>query len=156
MRGENIRAADGAIITAGSSPHARGKPGSSEETPAGRGLIPACAGKTPRADSVACLSWAHPRMRGENRLNRGVSKCSMGSSPHARGKLRETEIALQAPRLIPACAGKTFRRHCSKHRHKAHPRMRGENVDEVWARFRRAGSSPHARGKQCSKRVVRP
>ena len=50
----------------GSSPHARGKRGKHRFSRAGKGLIPACAGKTHLLTPVTRLYWAHPRMRGEN------------------------------------------------------------------------------------------
>ena len=50
--------------------------------------------------------------------------------------------------LIPACAGKTAMRGVESEARGAHPRMRGENFKGEDREIVRAGSSPHARGKQ--------
>ena len=90
-------------------------------------LIPACAGKT-TASTVASDGRA-------------------GSSPHARGKLRQAGRRPQRERLIPACAGKTNQHGAPISRHWAHPRMRGENAKQTAEKINDVGSSPHARGK---------
>ena len=90
-------------------------------------------------------------MRGENRLLRFVRTRSLGSSPHARGKLSDYLFLFNANGLIPACAGKTY---VAKHLARAvwaHPRMRGENLQGDKNYIGGWGSSPHARGKPVSK-----
>ena len=52
--------------TEGSSPHARGKRQGWLVGVILRGLIPACAGKTPADTALIAAVAAHPRMRGEN------------------------------------------------------------------------------------------
>ena len=74
------------------------------------GLIPARAGKTER-EHGRCLSvWAHPRAGGENRLSGLGASLSVGSSPRGRGKHSEVQASPLCVRLIPARAGKTYRR----------------------------------------------
>ena len=128
MRGENIPASCKAVTISGSSPHARGKLVRSWATLASSGLIPACAGKTSFMLSAVNRSWAHPRMRGENRWKPVMVSLLRGSSPHARGKLAPRFQPDFVCGLIPACAGKTLTVSATASRHGAHPRMRGENV----------------------------
>ena len=84
--GENLPLARGKRHSHGSSPRVRGK----QEGPAmGKqtvGLIPACAGKTPRVPCSHLMCPAHPRVCGENinGLIQGIK--NMGSSPRVRGK----------------------------------------------------------------------
>ena len=107
MRGENRRGGKAHYAENGSSPHARGKPGSRFPAISCQGLIPACAGKTTTGLSLQPPAWAHPRMRGENCDFAGLSGLESGSSPHARGKRNRQHTVSTARRLIPACAGKT-------------------------------------------------
>ena len=71
------------------------------------GLIPAHAGKTLSAPSLACKPRAHPRSRGENPGGVPVYSTWEGSSPLTRGKLILFSNLMFCLRLIPAHAGKT-------------------------------------------------
>ena len=66
--GENL--CDGATypVVQGSSPRVRGKPARPARSRRARGLIPACAGKTPGVWRRPPGGGAHPRVCGENRL----------------------------------------------------------------------------------------
>ena len=67
MCGENqgIGDLDGGL--SGSSPRVRGKHTAGALDLAGKGLIPACAGKTSVSSRGELPNWAHPRVCGENR-----------------------------------------------------------------------------------------
>ena len=91
---------------------------------------------------------AHPRMRGENRDRIPRVFHFWGSSPHARGKLLGLRLRGRWFGLIPACAGKTVKPRRTRCSHRAHPRMRGENVQPGGNERPTSGSSPHARGKR--------
>ena len=70
-----------------------------------------------------------------------------GSSPLTRGK-QKLELAFKKRgRLIPAHAGKTWRRESADAPHRAHPRSRGENVSAGTSLSSMMGSSPLTRGK---------
>ena len=71
-----------------------------------------------------------------------------GSSPRVRGKRTSMCQGQASGRLIPACAGKTisFAGSCAPPR--AHPRVCGENADELAHMSEGEGSSPRVRGKQ--------
>ena len=111
------------------------------------GLIPAHAGKTSRNPFVQAARRAHPRSRGEN-LVVSLEECvPVGSSPLTRGK-RQQDVAVQdLEGLIPAHAGKTIHIPPSRRIRGAHPRSRGENLEDNWEVLEADGSSPLTRGK---------
>ena len=111
--------------TRGSSPLARGLRMTEEENNEADGIIPARAGFT---RSRSCASGAgrdHPRSRGVYGIPEDAIPEPDGSSPLARGLLREPDH--QSPRrgIIPARAG--FTRTGSRRSSRAtdHPRSRG-------------------------------
>ena len=107
MRGEHAAGAPPGPECWGSSPHARGAQSASHGVAHEQGIIPACAGSTPRRCRARRRRGDHPRMRGEH-LRSDMDKIkTMGSSPHARGALRRLERVALAPGIIPACAGST-------------------------------------------------
>ena len=125
--GENALVACFTTLSRGSSPRVRGKRRDNLRRYQERGLIPACAGKTPPpAGSLGHYG---------------------GSSPRVRGKPRQFGAAIRRGGLIPACAGKTLGARGSRLTSTAHPRVCGENK-LIWRRgFKRRGSSPRVRGK---------
>ena len=111
----------------GSSPRVRGK---RERLPIlldGRGLIPACAGKTMTWRTICAPARAHPRVCGENGGPGHERDLAQGSSPRVRGKPRRRDPQPVDRRLIPACAGKTATPMILPHGGRAHPRVCGEN-----------------------------
>ena len=131
----------------GSSPRVRGKQAHRESNAHEPGLIPACAGKTSRARTLEYLTWAHPRVCGENGLAYGTPVLRLGSSPRVRGKPHDARRARGASGLIPACAGKTPSSPRSSGAGEAHPRVCGENRGGWGGRRAQRGSSPRVRGK---------
>ena len=75
-----------------------------------RGLIPAHAGKTAWRGFLVVFGEAHPRSRGENHELRPLPLSFVGSSPLTRGKPTPAVNRGDLTRLIPAHAGKTYRR----------------------------------------------
>ena len=141
--------------TSGSSPLTRGKPWSPKSRRAGRGIIPAHAGKTLASLNLAPAWWDHPRSRGENSDHCAPTLRVLGSSPLTRGKRGEDAPALITQGIIPAHAGKTT---CPPIRWWSppdHPRSRGENISSTLSTSPPGGSSPLTRGKQREK-VGRP
>ena len=106
-RGENCDHEARFHRSLGSSPLTRGKLRLGHDGRAGRGLIPAHAGKTSMSSWISMVSPAHPRSRGENRKSRIVCFTRSGSSPLTRGKLFRVLDGEYAFGLIPAHAGKT-------------------------------------------------
>ena len=105
--GENVFTKSHAEDQRGSSPRVRGKPSIRLTSSFTRGLIPACAGKTPAWTAHPRHCRAHPRVCGENRKRFTVKQVFTGSSPRVRGKRFGGESITFMGRLIPACAGKT-------------------------------------------------
>ena len=105
--GENLPPPYTLTLEAGSSPRVRGKRVRVHARVLVFGLIPACAGKT----KSYCRTWrlvgAHPRVCGENELERRHLHTIPGSSPRVRGKhCFDNNLSVRSG-LIPACAGKT-------------------------------------------------
>ena len=146
-RGENPTAAATSTRPKGSSPLTRGKPGRIRARRRGTRLIPAHAGKTPGGDTGVKFAAAHPRSRGENsRLGAGIT-WTRGSSPLTRGKRELLGCGRVVPGLIPAHAGKTYSPRMRPESTRAHPRSRGENLEDHLRRTEAEGSSPLTRGK---------
>ena len=87
-------------------------------------------------------------MRGENSHKCSPFCCVQGTSPRARGKLKNPSELCVLYGNIPACAGKTPGSLRATQRAGEHPRVRGENFCLVFVVFSCVGTSPRARGKQ--------
>ena len=168
MRGVHQLVAPSRTGRPGSSPHARGPPGSQSTFTLQLRIIPACAGSTGVVLSLcdciriipACAGSTqpgtrpdhcyrdHPRMRGVHDAPTVKNTMTGGSSPHARGPLAQGRGPCLRPRIIPACAGSTRRKTRRKPGNWDHPRMRGVHQVPVPAIQAVPGSSPHARGPQ--------
>ena len=146
-RGENNRERQTRSNWAGSSPLTRGKRAASATQNRVQRLIPAHAGKTVCHIQGTRGFWAHPRSRGENPEYTSVLSRIGGSSPLTRGKRARGAGHRGQRRLIPAHAGKTFRRYRPRRRSGAHPRSRGENAEPKRDPLGVTGSSPLTRGK---------
>ena len=131
----------------GSSPLTRGKHDAHLAGEILEGLIPAHAGKTARMGTTRVRRRAHPRSRGENVGMRARTPAARGSSPLTRGKLHRRGGLKGLAGLIPAHAGKTHEVAEADKARWAHPRSRGENVDDLGFGFGCRGSSPLTRGK---------
>ena len=134
----------------GSSPHARGTLDLRHAIVKTQGIIPACAGNTPRSRPTVVVCRDHPRMRGEHPLLRAVHIPIQGSSPHARGTHDGRIAGRYRDGIIPACAGNTSVGGFTIRGFGDHPRMRGEHHVGERVHEGRAGSSPHARGTHSS------
>ena len=130
----------------GSSPLTRGAPGARSRVRMITGLIPAHAGSTCCAISMARRGSAHPRSRGEHEFFEREIGPAGGSSPLTRGAPHAATQLPRRRRLIPAHAGSTSRRYTTTPPPKAHPRSRGEHVLVEEYSFGRLGSSPLTRG----------
>ena len=108
MRGEHENTEHDVMTVQGSSPHARGAHSVYLAARSLGGIIPACAGSTPRACGRSLGSRDHPRMRGEHAANNASRGGVGGSSPHARGALSLQMAEARELGIIPACAGSTL------------------------------------------------
>ena len=71
---------------------------------------------------------AHPRVCGADVLYGGGVRDDKGSSPRVRGRRSTRPSRVRSTRLIPACAGQTWKQHCKKLARRAHPRVCGADV----------------------------
>ena len=147
MRGEDGGACGCGQPKPGSPPHARGRHEGAAQEGVGRGITPACAGKTSRTCPFCQPSTDHPRMRGEDEFIAIPDDVPMGSPPHARGRLQTVLQIREIRRITPACAGKTRFENERSARVRDHPRMRGEDDADIKRAESVAGSPPHARGR---------
>ena len=106
-RGEHAPWTAKSLSGRGSSPLARGTPGTTRHQAVVVRLIPARAGNTFKSTSCAHLPAAHPRSRGEHPRVSGRMIERSGSSPLARGTLHAGDSLAVGGRLIPARAGNT-------------------------------------------------
>ena len=100
---------DGKAIT-GSSPRARGTRSCVNKCSCLNRFIPARAGNTPPGAPLPCPTPVHPRARGEHTTTTAAIASHAGSSPRARGTLRDVGHQIEAGRFIPARAGNTVPR----------------------------------------------
>ena len=154
--GENTRRSAHQSVGQGSSPRVRGKPRGGSGALRGRGLIPACAGKTYRRGRDGVLTRAHPRVCGENQWTTCPRTSTTGSSPRVRGKLPRPNRRVHSHGLIPACAGKTMMGGDGAREESAHPRVCGENRPALRLRGSARGSSPRVRGKRDVQALRKP
>ena len=128
--GENGLLGVNQVVSGGSSPRGRGKPGHGHRPRRPPRLIPAWAGKTCSGPRTRSRAWAHPRVGGENRLPVRTVRRVRGSSPRGRGKPPFPPLLRHGFRLIPAWAGKTSSGRFPVNSLAAHPRVGGENRAE--------------------------
>ena len=145
-RGEHLCEYHATAVHRGSSPLARGTHTRASTHLHHERLIPARAGNTGTRSPGTGTSSAHPRSRGEHRLEVRSELMLIGSSPLARGTLQGKKDSSSYRRLIPARAGNTYGVHENQCVHAAHPRSRGEHEYPHLELDPANGSSPLARG----------
>ena len=155
MRGEHPVVQFDANGGVGPSPHARGTRCPAHCCRPISRAIPACAGNTRTTTATNTATAGHPRMRGEHKSPRPMSRPSTGPSPHARGTRRRTRPPRRCRRAIPACAGNTRIAAALATVSTGHPRMRGEHPALAVCAVLDSGPSPHARGTHQLHRAVR-
>ena len=130
----------------GSSPLARGLPGTPRTAGTVRGIIPARAGFTPTCAALSAGATDHPRSRGVYPQLCQPSLLCLGSSPLARGLPVLRRVLDWRPGIIPARAGFTPSGSPTTGRARDHPRSRGVYAWPPVSQETRSGSSPLARG----------
>ena len=130
----------------GSSPLARGLPGTIDDTVVGRRIIPARAGFTRPFAAGPGRDWDHPRSRGVYVAPVAQGQGAPGSSPLARGlRLGPAGSGAHAG-IIPARAGFTLTFRNTLPLLRDHPRSRGVYFESGAQIMGDGGSSPLARG----------
>ena len=126
--GENERATRPQHPERGTSPRMRGKPEVGASPNLDQRNIPAYAGKTPPPSGLPGNHPEHPRVCGENNIDRGRRYFPS--------------------RNIPAYAGKTCGQKPWARLPREHPRVCGENQGDYRVSMGRDGTSPRMRGKR--------
>ena len=90
-------------------------------------ITPAYAGNTSAIGDINCLSWDHPRIRGEHTGSESIDGAAQGSPPHTRGTHDEEWKVLEKIRITPAYAGNTYKYFVCIDSFEDHPRIRGEH-----------------------------
>ncbi len=146
MCGEHAYFGRARVGSTGSSPHVRGTPPGSTDSPGTHRFIPACAGNTWTRCMPALSCPVHPRMCGEHDGDYAHLIVYGGSSPHVRGTPHCWSRSRSPFRFIPACAGNTVPGLLPPPRRPVHPRMCGEHAQCRNRACSYIGSSPHVRG----------
>ena len=94
----------------GSPPRMRGKDVRQELQHSGRGIIPACAGKSWSRRAESRKKRDHPRVCGEKTFAVWENVPGAGSPPRMRGKVKPVLWAARVAGITPAYAGKSVRR----------------------------------------------
>ena len=113
----------------------------------GKGITPACAGKSPRPQTASHREEDHPRVCGEKPLRRRRGIQEMGSPPRVRGKAVRVVPVFDVNGITPACAGKSWLCSLFLVVPKDHPRVCGEKSMENSMNIDKQGSPPRVRGK---------
>ena len=154
-RGEHPRRKTRAEQFTGSSPLARGTPAPAEPLNHPPRFIPARAGNTLPAWTMARPTSVHPRSRGEHVAQGDPTMAKPGSSPLARGTQFLGLDLHVSRRFIPARAGNTASMRTFVAFPPVHPRSRGEHCSVYRSAPSCAGSSPLARGTRQHRRPRR-
>ena len=107
-RGENSARRGTVVSRVGSSPLARGKFATDDQTDETPRFIPTRAGKIAWLQNKGRAEGVHPHSRGENRYGGPGGRYDAGSSPLARGKFTPRRPRPQHDRFIPTRAGKMY------------------------------------------------
>ena len=133
IRGEDTPEALTPPPLTGSPPHTRGRCFVSLVHIFPSGFTPAYAGKMGCCTSFYTARGVHPRIRGEDLLDRDPYAYMPGSPPHTRGRYKFSSLGQMLGRFTPAYA--------------VHPRIRGEDTAAPSGAPHTAGSPPHTRGR---------
>ena len=145
--GANLSTISTSSLTVGSSPLVRGQPVIFPPLSVRARIIPARAGPTPFAISVASSVADHPRSCGANLMFSSAFFISSGSSPLVRGQPSSMIPTKSYARIIPARAGPTSAYTNARHYRSDHPRSCGANLDITPQTGDATGSSPLVRGQ---------
>ena len=134
------------LLYQGSPPHTRGIHAHGSLKKVTDRITPAYAGNTIRSTSFLSTVGDHPRIRGEYSKALGFYGQYLGSPPHTRGILAETEETITDERITPAYAGNTRVALLVSNDRRDHPRIRGEYAKNGTSKIKNVGSPPHTRG----------
>ena len=130
----------------GSSPRVRGAGLPFDALAPQVGIIPACAGSSPRRDVPPISIKDHPRVCGEQLTTASRETVNLGSSPRVRGAAKAAGTIRVGRGIIPACAGSRPDSATWTVANWDHPRVCGEQWPGIDCMPLIRGSSPRVRG----------
>ena len=110
-------------------------------------ITPAYAGKSRSQHLPPSLSWDHPRLCGEKKVEAALDAGFSGSPPPMRGKAFLTTCRSLSNRITPAYAGKSPHLFAAHFCGRDHPRLCGEKWWKCDVTNGIHGSPPPMRGK---------
>ena len=145
--GENMPSIHSSPHVPGSPPQVRGKHYRFGRCVRGCRITPAGAGKTIAQFAKCIQKEDHPRRCGENKEAQAIKVLRTGSPPQVRGKHSDMLDGINAVRITPAGAGKTWIDAKPSEPAEDHPRRCGENITANLFTLTVRGSPPQVRGK---------
>ena len=130
-RGEHVGGLHPLVRGVGSSPLTRGAPSGVFQFLMGVRLIPAHAGSTHLIPDRLHARGAHPRSRGEHRMDPVTNMTAARLIPAHAGSTGCWRFVVDGGGLIPAHAGSTLPARLACPGRRAHPRSRGEHLDSA-------------------------
>ena len=147
VRGEKSQRTSSGFFVMGSPPRARGEVAAVNGAQHGKGITPACAGRSHPSGGRCSPEKDHPRVRGEKKVWDEDSCMLVGSPPRARGEEDNTwENGIERG-ITPACAGRSRDEDQCRPGGEDHPRVRGEKYNDRVSLRDTLGSPPRARGE---------
>ena len=132
----------------GSPPRVRGTGRNAGNRQGLGGITPACAGNRIAAFMLIPPLQDHPRVCGEQAFNMECIANIAGSPPRVRGTVCSEKSSFRQKRITPACAGNRSICPRSAGNTKDHPRVCGEQFEEVVYAAAEKGSPPRVRGTE--------
>ena len=145
--GEKISQRKSKWLKLGSPPRMRGKVALLTPRRRQQGITPAYAGKRDESVDLNRKKRDHPRVCGEKLSHGRSDRCTPGSPPRMRGKVRCCLPRRHLLRITPAYAGKSGCILLLRTKPKDHPRVCGEKRMPTSAILKTSGSPPRMRGK---------
>ncbi len=131
----------------GRSPRGRGRPKEAAGRSIGRWSIPAWAGETRAASSIAAAMRVDPRVGGGDGSSAAGAGIRRGRSPRGRGRPVKVGRWAGEKGSIPAWAGETDRVLISMYVLRVDPRVGGGDKVKRWGAYCENGRSPRGRGR---------
>ena len=128
VRGEEGRTRTRRPGLVGSPPRTRGRADWYLSTTTDPWITPAYAGKRASTPSSSVAAADHPRVRGEEAIERAEEIGLYGSPPRTRGRGGSSKTTTAAYRITPAYAGKRWPGRRRAPPPPDHPRVRGEET----------------------------
>ena len=147
-RGDDGTAGPPGARAGGSPPHAWGRLECGQAECRHRRFTPTRVGTTTIGKLLRCLREVHPHTRGDDGARKACASASVGSPPHAWGRLSEHFPHVARGRFTPTRVGTTPPRSKPPAGAPVHPHTRGDDSATQRNTMPTTGSPPHAWGRR--------